>query len=249
MPAGTGIVPAVQIEIGQIEAIYRYPVKSMRGEALDAVSLGWHGLDGDRRLALRRFDEHAGFPWLTASKLPELVRFTPRGCEEKNGEPLPTHIVTPEGHELPVFGEELAAEIERRHKAPVQMMYLKHGIFDDASVSVITSDTVREICRLAGQDADARRFRPNILVRSTRALPFEENDWLGGVLAFGDAAAVNVTMPDVRCAMVNIDPEGGPSAPDVLKAVVRANRNEAGIYATVTRLGQLAVGQKVVLHR
>jgi uncharacterized protein YcbX len=129
------------------------------------------------------------------------------------------------------------------------MMYLKHGIFDDASVSVITSDTVREICRLAGQDADARRFRPNILVRSTRALPFEENDWLGGVLAFGDAAAVNVTMPDVRCAMVNIDPEGGPSTPDVLKAVVRANRNEAGIYATVTRLGQLAVGQKVVLHR
>jgi hypothetical protein len=42
------------IEIGQIEAIFRYPVKSMRGELLDAATLGWHGLDGDRRLAFRR---------------------------------------------------------------------------------------------------------------------------------------------------------------------------------------------------
>ena len=39
------------IEIGQIEAIFRYPVKSMRGEPLTAASLGWHGVDGDRRLA------------------------------------------------------------------------------------------------------------------------------------------------------------------------------------------------------
>ena len=42
------------IEIGQIEAIYRYPVKSMRGERVDAATLGWHGIDGDRRLAFRR---------------------------------------------------------------------------------------------------------------------------------------------------------------------------------------------------
>jgi uncharacterized protein YcbX len=242
----------VQVEIGQIEAIFRYPVKSMRGEALDAATLGWHGLDGDRRLALRRFDEHAGFPWLTASKLPELIHFTPRGREDKNGEPLPTHVLTPEGHELPLFGDALAAEVGRRYGAAVQMMYLKHGIFDDASISVITSETVREVCQLAGKNPDVRRFRPNILVRATRAVPFAENDWIGGTLTFGDASdapVVSVTMPDVRCAMINIDPEGGPSAPEVLKAVVRANQNEAGIYATVTRIGRLAVGQTVVWHR
>jgi uncharacterized protein YcbX len=44
----------VPIEIGQIEAIFRYPVKSMRGEPLEAATLGWHGLDGDRRLAAFR---------------------------------------------------------------------------------------------------------------------------------------------------------------------------------------------------
>ena len=250
------------IEIGQIEAIFRYPVKSMRGERLDAATLGWHGLDGDRQLAFRRLDERGGFPWLTASKLPELIlfnpqRFTPQRREDGNGEALPTqalptHVLTPEGEELPVFGEALAAEVGRRYRAPVEMMQLKHGIFDEASISVITSDTVREICRLAGRNADIRRFRPNIVVSSARAVPFEEDTWLGGVLTFGegnDAPAVSMTMRDVRCAMVNIDPDGGSLALEVMKAVVRANQNNAGIYGTVTRIGRLAVGQSIFLHR
>jgi len=236
------------IEIGQIEAIFRYPVKSMRGESLDAATLGWHGLDGDRRLAFRRLDERGGFPWLSASKLPDLIPFTP----VRRGEELPTHVVLPDGRELPLFGEALAAEIGRRCGSPVEMMHLKQGIFDDASISVITSHTVREVSRLAGTSADVRRFRPNIVVRSARAVPFEEDEWVGGVLSFGeadDAPAVSVTMRDVRCVMVNIDPDGGSAAPEVLKAVVRRNQNNAGIYATVTRIGRLAVGQTVVLHR
>jgi uncharacterized protein len=244
-------LPEVPIKIGQIEAIFRYPVKSMRGEALDNAALGWHGLDGDRRLAFRRLDERGSFPWLTASKLPELILFTPQRREDGSIEALPTHVLTPKGEELPLFGEALAAEVGRRYGAPVGMMQLKHGIFDDASVSVITSDTVREVCRLAGRDTDVRRFRPNIVVRSTRAVPFEEDEWVGGVLTFGDgddAPAVAVTMRNIRCAMVNIDPDNGSLAPEVLKAAVRANENNAGIYGTVTRIGRLAVGQTVILH-
>jgi uncharacterized protein len=241
----------VATKIGQIEAIFRYPVKSMRGEPLDNAALGWHGLDGDRRLAFRRLDERGGFPWLTASKLPDLILFTPQRSEDANGDGLPTYVLTPEGEKLPVFGEALAAEVGRRYGARLEMMQLKHGIFDDASVSVITSDTVREVCRVAGRRADVRRFRPNVVVRSTRAVPFEEDEWVGGVLSFGewdDAPAVAVTMRDVRCAMVNIDPDNGSLAPGVLKAAVAANENNAGIYGTVTRIGRLAVGQTVILH-
>jgi uncharacterized protein YcbX len=240
------------IEIGQIEAIFRYPVKSMRGEPLDAAQLGWHGLDGDRRLAFRRLGERGGFPWLSASSLPELIHFTPLHRADGAGDALPSHVRTPDGEELPVFGEALAAEVGRRYGAPVQMMQLKHGMFDDASISVITSETVREISRLAGASADVRRFRPNVVVRSTRAVAFEEDAWVGGVLSFGDgddAPKVAVTARDVRCVMVNFDPDGGSPAPEVLKAVVRANQNLAGIYGTVTRVGRLAVGQPIVLHR
>lgn len=242
----------MRIELGQIEAIFRHPVKSMRGEPLDAATLGWHGLDGDRRFALRRLNERGEFPWLTASKLPELIHFTPQRPEGGHGDAPPTHVRTPQGEDLPLFGEALAAEIGRRYGAPVQMMQLKHGIFDEGSISVITSETVREISRLAGRPADLRRFRPNIVVRSTRPVPFEEDQWLGGVLTFGDAddaPAVAVTLRDERCVMVNLDPDGGSPAPEMMKAVVRANQNHAGIYGTVTRIGRLAVGQPVVLHR
>jgi uncharacterized protein YcbX len=245
------VIQLQDVEIGQVEAIFRYPVKSMRGEPLDAATLGWHGLDGDRRFAFRRVDERGGFPWLSASKLPSLILFTPTRQDDANGDALPTHVRTPEGEEMPMFGEALAAEVGRRHGAPVQMMHLKHGIFDDATISVITSDTVREISRLAATSADVRRFRPNIVVRSTRAVPFEEDEWLGGVLTFGDAddaAAVTVTTRDARCVMVNLEPEGGQSCPDVLKAVVRANQNNAGIYGTVTRTGRVVVGQTIVLR-
>ena len=246
------------IEIGHVEAIFRYPVKSMRGERLEVATLGWHGLDGDRRLAFRRMDDRSGFPWLTASKLPELLLFAPQrrggdACEDGGQGELPTHIRTPDGEEMPVFGEDLATEVGRRYGAPVQMMQLKHGMFDEASISVIASDTVREIGRLAGRSPDVRRFRPNVVVRLLRSGPFQEDEWLGGVLSFGkkdddDAPAITVTMHDVRCSMVNFDPDSANPTPEVLKAVVRANQNNAGIYGAVTRTGRLAVGQTIFLR-
>ena len=239
------------IDIGQVEAIFRYPVKSMAGERLEAAELGWHGLDGDRRLALRRVNDHSGFPWLSASRLPDLVLFTPICREEDAQGGLPSHVRTPDGEEILIFGEDLAADIERRFGAPVQMMQLNHGIFDEASISVIAFDTVREIGRLAGPSPDVRRFRPNVVVRLLRSVPFQEDEWLGGVLSFGegdDVPAITVTMRDVRCSMVNLDPDSASPAPEVMKAVVRANQNNAGIYGAVTRIGRLAVGQTILLH-
>jgi len=236
------------IDIGRVEAIFRYPVKSMAGERLQAADIGWHGLEGDRRLAFRRTDDHSGFPWLTAGKLPDLVLFAPQRHEDGAAGDLPTHIRTPSGQELPVLGDELAAEVGRRYGSPVQMMQLKHGIFDEASISVTTVDTVREVAGLAGVGQDVRRFRPNIVVRSLRTVPFEEDGWLGGVLSFGegdDGPAVTVTMRDVRCSMLNLDPDSASPQPEVLKAVVRVNQNNAGVYATVTRIGRLEVGQTI----
>jgi uncharacterized protein YcbX len=239
------------LEIGHVEAIFRYPVKSMAGERLDTANLGWHGLDGDRRMALRRLDDRSAMPWLTASRLPDLLRFTPlRQKEDAPGE-LPTHIRTPDGQEMPVFGEELAEEVGRRHGAPVQMMQLRNGIFDEANISVIASNTVCEIARLAGRPLDVRRFRPNIVVRLVQPVPFQEDEWVHGVLSFGageDGPAIAVTMRDERCSMVNLDPDSATSAPEVLKAVVRANQNNAGIYGAVTRAGRLTVGQTIVLR-
>jgi hypothetical protein len=188
----------MRLKIGQVEALFRYPVKSMGGESLEVAELGWHGLDGDRCLGMRRVDDHDGFPWLTAAKLPELILFAPLRHGPAGKGHLPTHVRTPEGGELAVFGRELATEIGRRHGSRVEMMHLNRGIFDEASISVITSSTVGEIGRLAALHPDARRFRPNILIASARSAPFEEREWAGGALSFGETS----------------DAAGIPGAPD-----------------------------------
>jgi uncharacterized protein len=49
-----------------VVGLWRYPVKSMAGEALVAAEVSWHGLAGDRRWAFVRDGVvRSGFPWLT----------------------------------------------------------------------------------------------------------------------------------------------------------------------------------------
>jgi hypothetical protein len=74
---------------------------------------------------------------------------------------------------------------------------------------------------------------------------------VGGVLSFGasaDAPAIHVTMRDLRCSMLNLDPDSARAQPEMMKAVVRANQNTAGVYGAVIRTGRLVVGQKLWLH-
>jgi uncharacterized protein len=239
------------VKVGEIAALFRYPVKSMGGEPLEVADLGWHGLDGDRRLAFHRPDDRGGFPWLTATRLPELILFAPQRRGPAASGDLPTHVRTPEGEELDLFGEPLATEVGRRHGSRVEMIHLNRGIFDEASISVITSATVGEIGRLAAQRLDVRRFRPNILIASLGSVPFEEDNWVGGVLSFGEAdeaAAIAITNRDERCSMVNFDPGSARTDARVLKAIVRVRDNKAGVYATVTRRGRLAIGQPVLFE-
>jgi uncharacterized protein len=241
----------MKIEIGQIKAIFRYPVKSMAGEQLDAASLGWHGLEGDRRFAFRRTADQGGFPWLTAGRLPELILFRPFRQDHSSDNQTPTHVRTPEGRILELRGEELRAEISRRHGAEVQLMQLNQGIFDAASVSLITSATVLQIGKESCRNLDIRRFRPNLFIETYGNEPFEEDHWVGKVMVFGENAeggAVSVTLQDERCAMINFDPETAQADPTILKSVVRLNQNNAGVYGAVIGTGNLSIGQKIYLR-
>src|SRR5580704_9655741 len=243
------------MELGRISAIFRYPIKSMAGTRLDSARIGWHGIEGDRRLAFRRLAERGAFPWLTASRLPELLLYqpvySPTGGQETTGEPLPTHVRTPDGKEYSLTDAALVKEIATRHRADLELMQLKHGIFDEAVISAITLGTIRSIGREAGQDLDMRRFRPNLVIDSQSAQPFEEDQWIGRVLEFGSdgtGPAISITLRDQRCVMLNFDPDTAAANADVLQTVIRMNENHAGVYGTVIRTGELRVGQVVGLR-
>ena len=236
-------------EIGQIKAIFRYPVKSMTGVPLDRADLGWHGLNGDRRFAFRRLVDQGGFPWLSASRLPQLLLYKPVGQAQVDKD-LPTHVRTPDGAELELESEDLRNEVSQRHGSPVQLMQLKHGIFDEAAVSLINVATIREVEREADRPLEVLRFRPNILIESHGVEPFAEDKWVGKTLRFGtddDGPAVSITLRDLRCVMINLDPETAEADSSVMKAALRLNTNHAGVYATVIRSGELRIDQKVYL--
>ncbi len=238
------------MNLGRITAIFRYPVKSMAGESLEVARLGWHGIEGDRRFAFRRLADQSSFPWLSASKLPQLLLYKPFGLDRSSAESIPTHVRTPEGKEYELGSDELRQEISSRHGSDVELMNLKHGIFDEGQISVISLATVLGVERESGRAIDLRRFRPNVVIESNSVGPFAEDQWVGRRLIFGEGngdAAVGVTMKDERCVMVNFDPDTAERDSNVMKTVVRLNGNYAGVYGTVVHAGELRVGQVVTL--
>lgn len=238
------------IHIGRVREIVRYPIKSMSGIPTDSAFLGWHGLAGDRRFGVRRIGDNGGFPWVSASRMPELLLYQPTGLDESTGEPLPTHVRTPAGSSFELGSRELNAELAERSGNNVELTKLKHGIFDEGAVSVISLATISGIGREAGFELDRRRFRANIVVETERTDPFLEDEWVGSILIFGDGdapPALSITLLDERCMMVNLDPDTAKQDARVMKTVVRLNNNNAGVYATAVRNGVIRVGDRISL--
>jgi len=163
---------------------------------------------------------------------------------------LPTHVRTPAGVERELWSAELQREIADRFGSEVELMQVRHGIFDDATLSLISSATIAGVSRESGVAVDSRRFRANIVIEVDGGEPFLEERWMGGTLVFGEREprpAVRVTMRDARCAMLNLDPDTAAQDPRILKTVVRLNQNNAGVYGTVVRTGKISVGEQVSL--
>jgi len=235
--------------VGRVHALFRYPVKSMAGVSLERASLGWHGIEGDRRFAFRRVAEKGGMPWLTASRLPRLILYHPFGSAAEDPS-LPTHVKTPDGRDLPLSGDELEEELSAAFGAQVELMRLRHGIFDEAPVSILSATTLETLARETGRPMDVRRFRPNVFLETGDAKGLPEDAWVGKVLRLGsgpDAPAVAITARDERCVMVNLDPDTGTKDARVMKSVVRLNNNTAGVYGTVVQTGTIRVGDPVSL--
>lgn len=243
---------AEAIAVGRVREIMRYPVKSMAGVPVDSAELGWHGLAGDRRFAIRRVEADNGFPWLSASRLPEMLLYQPFGLEPGSAEPLSTHVRAPDGSEFELGRPDLDAHFSELAGEPVELMRLKHGVFDEAAVSVIDAATIARIGREAGLALDPRRFRANVLLETESGVAFGEDEWVGSTLAFGNReprAAVTVTLRDLRCSMIDFDPDTAERSRNVMKTAVRLNENFAGVYATAVRAGTIRVGDRVRLLR
>jgi uncharacterized protein YcbX len=230
--------------VGRVAGLWRYPVKSMAGEALDAIDVSWDGLAGDRRWGfVREGRERDGFPWLTIRERPDMGSYRPRYLEPHQPERSPTIVRTPSGADVDVADPALARELG--HGARV--MKQDHGIFDTMPLSLITTRTVARIGSIVGATLDVLRFRPNLLIEPEGEGEFPEDGWLGTVLGVG-ALRMRVDRRDRRCVMVNVDPTTSARDPAVLRAIAATRQACLGVYGSTVEPGRVAVGDAVYVE-
>ena len=231
-------------EVGRIAALYRYPVKSMGSESLDAIDVGWNGFAGDRRWAFVRGGmERSGFPWLTIRERPEMWHYQPRFDDPANPEKSITIVRTPKGDELDVVDPLLAEELG--HEARV--IKQGRGIFDTMPLSLITTQTIAALSASVGTDLEARRFRPNILVESLDGGDAPEDAWVGDVLRIG-GMTMRVDKRDKRCVMINVDPVTTAKDSSILKSVAQERQSCLGVYGNVVEPGRISIGDTVTIE-
>jgi uncharacterized protein YcbX len=201
--------------MGTVAGLWRYPVKSLAGQALQSTFVDENGLEGDRRSAL----------FLTTPDKPRTGK-TLRGKEQPRFHTAPT----------PGIARTIAGslDLELRDAGPY---------FDARPVSLVFDRWLENLEALCGVRAEALRFRPNILVRGNAEVP-PEAELVGLQLRIG-SAILHVLEPIVRCVTPSYDLETGASSTELLRALVHVRGNLMGIYCAVEQPGALALGDGV----
>lgn len=237
-------------EVGRVHGLSRFPFKSMSGEAIQESRIGWHGIEGDRRFAILKTTDKSGFPWFTCRDYPPLVQYRAYYVDPGNLRDSAIQVKTPAGHDLPVGSPELLEELQQHSKTPLQLIQLWSGIFDAMDISVISVESIKSVEVMVGGKLDERRFRSNITIETTPFLTreFPEEKFVGGLLKFGDrddSVTIRVKRKDVRCMVVNVDPETATQDPAVLKQIVAQRKNQLGVYGSTERPGIIKVGDEI----
>jgi len=256
--------------IGKVDSLWRYPVKSMRGEELDEAFAGFPGIYGDRVFAFRSSANHKGFPYLTARDQRRLLQYRPRfrypdkaarpinlvEAESKDANPLSADLAelvvdveTPDRKTLaindPALIEMLRADIDQKHQ--VTLMQSQRAMTDCRPVSIFSLQSAQQLAEETGTPVDKRRFRANVYADLGSAKGFAENELVGRSVRIGPKAVITILERDARCVMITLDPDTGEQAPAILKKVAQAHDGMAGVYGAVLVEGLLHKGDSIEL--
>ena len=120
----------MMIDIGTVRSLYRYPVKSMRGESLRTACLRWQGIDGDRQYAFYRAANTSRFPWLTGREVSEIVTYAARYLDPANPRHSRVRVTGPDGSERDIGAANLCDELSRVAGEAVHLLQVGRGTFD-----------------------------------------------------------------------------------------------------------------------
>ena len=254
--------------IGKVDSLWRYPVKSMRGEELDEAFVGFSGIYGDRLFAFRSSASPKGFPYLTAREQQRLLQYRPRfrypdkaarpinltEAESMGANPLSADfaelmvdVETPDGKTLaiddPALIGALRADIDQKHQ--LKLMRSERAMTDCRPVSIFSLQSARQLAEETGMQMDKRRFRANVYVDLGSVEGFAENKFVGRSVRIGPKVVVTILERDPRCVMITLDPDTGEKTPAILRKVAQAHDGMAGVYGAVMVEGILHKGDLV----
>ena len=207
--------------IGTLDAIRRYPVKSLRGEALGTAAVGDAGLPGDRSGALfvRSGNARTGKTY--------------RGKEHDR-----LHLLDDAGAARQAAAER-GVDVEIR---------LGGSFFDAAPISLIVDRWLDGLSAHVEYAVEWERFRPNFFVRAAPEFALLENDLANAELEVG-SATLRVREPIERCVVTTYDLHGGESDPEILRYVAQRRNTWMGVYCDVVTPGTARVGDDVKRRR
>jgi uncharacterized protein len=237
----------------QIAELWRYPVKSLQGERLDAVAVTEDGLEGDRQFAI--YDVESGLG-LTGRRVPELLFASARMRADGTAEiTLPDGSAAGDDNTLSdwlgrsVALRSAATKAPRRYENVVDFEHeatsdwkrfegASRAFHDNpaARVSLVSTATLGSW--------DPRRFRANVLLDGEG-----EDSLVGSRVTLGEAT-LDVAMRIERCVMTTRAQAGGIERDlDVLRTIARQRDACLAVGALVVEQGTIRVGDALGANR
>ncbi len=260
--------------IARVESLWRYPVKSMRGEELEEAYVGFAGVYGDRLYAFESAASPEGFPYLTGREKEQMLLYRPRFRHgAKAAKPLnwpaaeklepgitavyadadgfAVDIETPDGEVFaiddPALIRKLGEGIEAKHV--LTLLRSDRAFTDCRPVSLFSVQSARQLSEEVGMTVDKRRFRANFYVDLASDVGFGEDSMIGKTLRIGSRVEMTILERDPRCKMITLDPDTAEASPEVLRKVTKAHEGMAGIYGAVLVEGMVRHGDEIVVVR
>jgi len=257
--------------IGRVESLWRYPVKSMRGEELQQAYVGFGGIYGDRIYAFHDSVAKKGFPYLTAREQEAMLLYRPRFRHPEhstqppnlkdaevlgpgvtpvypNAADLIVDVEVPSGDVVAIDDEGLVSWLldGLRDGHELTLMRSDRAMTDCRPISLFSIQTARQLGEETHMEMDKCRFRANIYVDLEGRGGFGEDEFVGRTLRVGSKVMIAVTDRDPRCKMITLDPDTAEASPQIMRQVAHLHGGTVGVYGAVLVEGIIRPGDEIV---
>src|SRR5919108_3905106 len=232
------------MRLGVVSRLWRYPVKSMLGEACEQLDLDARGVAGDRRFAIRDPAGKLG-SGKTTRRFRQIDGLFEFRAADRGEVP---EIVFPDGRRMLGNDPDIHAALSAALGQPVTLARetdVSH--LDVGAVHLLTTASLAWLGRaLPDAAVDERRFRPNVVLDVAGDGPVER-DWLGRSLRIGPDAVLRISKPTARCRMVTLAQSELPDDARILREIARDLDVGFGVYADVVVAGRIRLGDSVTV--